>query len=379
MSGSDIYDVVIVGGGPAGAAAAIALAGNGRRVLLLEEAHPRDFKIGESLPPAARPILKELGVWDRFTVEGHLPSYGNLSAWGTRSLHCSEFIYDPNGHGWHLDRARFDKMLRDAARSAGAEVHEGATLKHMARAQPDNLWRLSISGGQDNLEAQCRRVIDASGRRYVVARQQGAHRLADDALVSFFGIFHQPGSAKQPDQDSRTLIEAAPDGWWYTALLPSEQRIVVYLTDADLTRPRSLLTPESFLSELGKTDHVGACLIEHGYTLKGQPKGGAAQSARLDRFFGDGWLATGDAALSFDPLSSQGILTALYTGMQAGHDLHKSLSGEQDALAVYGKRLEAIYKAYLGNRLVNYSAENRWPRHVFWQRRRDASPRDIVM
>jgi flavin-dependent dehydrogenase len=85
---------------------------------------------------------------------------------------------------------------------------------------------------------------------------------------------------------------------------------------------------------------------------------------------GDGWLAVGDAAFSFDPLSSQGILTALYSGMKAGEALVEHLSGNPDALANYDHRLAAIYNAYLRNRSMYYMLEARWAERPFWRRRR---------
>ncbi|HYG83191.1 MAG TPA: FAD-dependent oxidoreductase, partial [Pyrinomonadaceae bacterium] len=93
--GREAYDVAIVGGGPAGAAAALTLSRAGRRVLLVDANQPSAFKIGEALPPAARPLLSDLGLWDGIAADGHLPCYGNLSAWGAQRLDETAFIFDP--------------------------------------------------------------------------------------------------------------------------------------------------------------------------------------------------------------------------------------------------------------------------------------------
>ncbi len=77
----------------------------------------------------------------------------------------------------------------------------------------------------------------------------------------------------------------------------------------------------------------------------------------------------GDAAISFDPLSSQGVLTALFTGMTAGQALHAHLAGDQDALASYRDRLTAIDAAYQQNRTMFYGLERRWLHRPFWHRR----------
>lgn len=372
--GREVYDVCVIGGGPAGSAAALTLARAGRRVLLVEANEAAAFKIGEALPPAARPLLSDLGVWDHFAADGHLPCYGNLSAWGGPRLSETAFIFDPNGHGWHLDRARFDARLRACARLAGSETCEATALKRLLRL-PQGNWHISLTGPDGELEARCRWLIDATGRRSALARRQGARLCQDDHLIAFFALFSPSDKAAAQDEDSRTLIEAAPDGWWYTALLPSKLRVVVYLTDADTVSPRALCEKESYLSLLDRTEHIRARLAAHGYRMESAPRGAAAHSARLASFDGEGWLAVGDAALSFDPLSSQGMLTALFTGMEAGDALDAHLAGDSDAILRYRLRLATIYEAYLRNLSTFYSFEARWPGRAFWRRRHNGAAR----
>jgi flavin-dependent dehydrogenase len=361
------YDVVVAGGGPAGATAARCLARAGRRVLLADTANPVAFKIGEGLPPAARPLLCDLDLWEQFNAADHVPCHGIVSAWGSSHQHCTDFIFDPNGHGWHLDRPRFDRFLRAAAATEGAKVCERTAVRHPVRGD-DHRWRLELKSGQHRAQVKCQWLIDATGRHCTIARSRGARRRAGDTLISLYAWFRASDNAPRKDRDTRTLIEAVPDGWWYTALIPSGHRVVAYLTDADLLRPASR-TPAGFLALLDATHHIRACLAKYKHVLGMDPRGTPARSSWLDPPVGDGWLAIGDAAISCDPLSSQGILTALYTGMIAGQALHTHLTSDTETLSRYQAHLNTIGAIYQQNRIKFYQLEQRWPHQPFWQRR----------
>lgn len=359
--------VVVVGGGPAGAAAALTLAREGCRVLLADASPADTFRVGEALPPAARPLLRDLGVLERFLADGHLPSFGNLSIWGSDRPQAHDHIFDPHGHGWHLDRARFDALLRDAARSAGAEVLEGVAIESTERE--NGTWRVLLGTGTEAREVRAAWLVDATGRRAALARRHGAERRQDDRLVAFYARFR---TASGEDADARTVIESAPDGWWYTALLPSGDRVAAWLTDADLADRAVLLSPSGFAARLRESPHLGALFARFGYRLQGEPRGTGAGSARLNRFTGNGWLAVGDAALSFDPLSSQGMLTALYTGLRGGQAIVRAVAGDDSQISTYSSQLEQVYETYLRNRLTFYAAEPRWTGRTFWLRRSQA-------
>lgn len=351
-------DVAIVGAGPAGCATAMALRQHGHRCLLLERGGDAPTRVGETLPPAAYRPLAALGVWDDFVASTPLPSVAIRSVWGRSEPQEREFIYDPYGTGWHLDRARFDAMLREQAKKAGAVLRQPAQL-HSAELDRHGIWALRIAG--DVLSA--RFVVDASGRAASFARRQGALRTASDRLIGVVARYRL--RTPQRVEAGVMLLEAAQHGWWYGARLPDAQLVISYMTDPELI-PRGVREFESVLSQ---TEQVAR--VAEGHVLDRPPHPVPAETACLWPVCGNGWLAVGDAAASYDPLSGQGIFKALSEGRLAADAISANLAGDAAALKNYGAKVCADFKRALALRSAYYAQERRWPESIFWRRRHE--------
>jgi flavin-dependent dehydrogenase len=358
------FDVAVIGGGPAGGSVAIALSRAGRSVAVLERSGYEQPRIGETLPPEACIPLARLGVWDRFLEQGHAPSPGTASAWGQEEVEENHFVFNPYGSGWHLDRRRFDAMLASAATEAGVTFHRNARMTACDEASDG--WRVDYVCDERLCRLHARFLVDATGRACIAARRHGARRIPFDRLIGVAGIFSQSSSTSE--EDYRTLVEAVADGWWYSALLPQSRIMVAYMTDADLIPKLSEGVGAYWQSRLERTAYTHSRV--KGLPLLSSIRIVSARSEALDRIAGRNWLATGDAAISFDPLSSQGIYYALKSGLLAARAIEGYLDGNPTAIAEVSNWTRESFNRYWQMHLLHYCHEQRWPDSLFWRRRR---------
>ncbi len=380
------WDVVIVGAGPAGAATAITLARFGQRVLLVEERVSPSFKLGESLPPASIGLVKHfLGGLEGpgQNLPGLFKTAGNVSLWATEQADVADFFFTQAGFGLCIERLAFDEALRSNAVAAGATLLKGVRFQSCERIADGSFnWQLRLSSETCTQQYRARYLVDCSGRRAVVAKALGIQTVDnDDRLFAYAQWFSCTGD----DDDRYTRIEAAPQGWWYSNRLPSAEgnetrRLVVFHSDKDMPAARMAASGQGFDQLLGDSTHIAPLLKAGGYLPCGTIRGAPANSQRLQDFCGDAWMAVGDAAQAYDPLSSQGIDKALKTGSHAGHMIHYALTDCPPGTAgldsrnayihQYDEQQRQLWQTYLSQRDFYYNIQPRWSDQPFWQRRR---------
>jgi flavin-dependent dehydrogenase len=348
------YDVLVAGAGPAGSVAALDLGRRGLSVALIEQDGYETRRVGETLPPMIRHQLTGLGIWERFLECGPLESYGIRTAWETSTPRHQDFIENPYGCGWHVDRARFDAVLASAAAQAGAALFQPARAASCNKGT-DGRWSLEIAqdGATRNLSG--RMLVDATGRKAILASRLGTRAEVADRLIGAVSLSEKSETAQW------TLIEAVENGWWYSVPLPRSGMVFAYMTDSDLWT--DLKWDELFEQAPLTFERAGCRPIPSPVQIV------SAASVVRRPVTGADWMAIGDAALAFDPLSGQGVFKSIETGTRCASAIAKHFAGDLSALAEYESWVNKTHAAYLSTRAQFYSSVTRWPESRFWKRR----------
>jgi len=371
------FDIIILGGGPAGTSTAISLFKKGFSVLLIDKKLSTSIKYGESLIPKAREPLLELGVWELFLNDQHSPSHGILSAWGNDKLAENNFIYNPYGNGWNLNRPLFDSRLLEAAKARGAQVVETSS-HYESLADNQDQWEVTLKINEVSEKFISRFIVDATGRASLFAKKRGAHRILTDHLVGIAAIVESSPHSNESSSQlllNSTLIESQENGWWYSAPLPgnktNNKTVAIFMTDAELYSKSKKQEIAFWEMHLALSTYARERLGK--IKFHSMPKPVAAFSSSLYHAAGKNWMAVGDAALSLDPLSSQGIYKALISGIEVSqwiaNQLEHPSSNPNEVAQNYSQSLDEAYQKYLTARKNYHSKEQRWAQSPFWKRR----------
>jgi flavin-dependent dehydrogenase len=298
-------DVLIIGGGPAGAAAAQLLASWDRSVIIVERSTRPRHSLVESLPASTRKLLHVLGQLERVDAARLYPNTGNVALWGGASR-----ITTTADAGFHVSRARFDAILRDGAGSAGARTIEARVLG-IDDGDPVRVTCATGDGGRTRTVHRAHYVLDCSGRAGVIARR-GLRR---SASVHTMAIVAEWNCEAWPEVErTQTTVESYRDGWaWSVPLSPTRRQCTV-MVDSERSGERPALAAK-YRSELAKTTALARRLRDSRQISA--PWTCDASTYDSTRAAEGRVLLVGDAASAIDPISSAGVKKALLSAWRA--------------------------------------------------------------
>ena len=353
----------MIGGGPSGSAAAVALARSGLTVALLERTHFDGPRVGELIAPEVTAALHSLGLWRRFTATGPLPARGLTSVWGTSTPEVNDHLHNPYGRGWLVDRQKVDRLLFDAAAEAGAQAIVGATARSCR--WDGKAWTVETTLGDRTVSMRSRYVVDATGRTR--GPRRGARRRIDRLVACVCYLRRSDDRTAAPLE---VVVEAQADGWWFSAPLPNGILALTFLTDADLLPSRHALVMGTFWRSLERTALTWR-------QLPSTPTPHAFFRCAADSHW---WpapdvnrIAVGDALIAMDPLCGRGLHDALESGRRGAAAIVATEQGDRSALMRFTSTQQQQFRSYLAARLAHYRGETRWPSSPFWARRLGAS------
>ena len=352
------YEVIIIGGGPAGIATALTLSSQGVSHCIVEARLEPTRKLGEAIPPNAKPLLKKLGIQHLLEAKEHIAYYGNKSCWGSDQLEQKEFIKEIYGHGYLLDRLHFEKQLREQVQLSGTECLFGYKLKKVVHSEKGITATIENEVETNILTAKY--IVDATGRKATVCKQLGGIKQAIDNQFAL--VFKATLSTPIPHQ---IMVESTKNGWWYMAPQGTTALSLMFFTEQDLL-PKKNKRSEYLKNELEATFHISEHTAKAHINFE-EIKIMPAGTSKLDKPYGDNWLAVGDAAFTFDPISSYGITSALATGYYAGHAITSALANKADAMLAYNYLIDTAFQTYMEKLQVQYFLETRWEDSVYWE------------
>ncbi len=369
----EIPSCVIVGGGPAGAAAGRLLALWGHRVTLLEKGTDVSRGLAESIPPSTQKLLEQIGVADAVARAGFFRTRGNTVWWASRERRVEPFGGAGAALGYQVFRPDFDRVLLASAVDAGVEVHGNAQVLHVALDEA-NSARVEYTIGSAHATIAAPFVLDCSGRAGVVGRR---FRIAEPGFrtCALIGVWRREsqGHAWGLPDDTHTVVETFADGWaWSVPICQSTRHVGVMVGQAFADGESERTLAAAYRRGIQQTSAI-ASLVNGAILDRVWACDASLYSSTA--YAGPHHLLVGDAGSFIDPLSSFGVKKALASAWMAAIAIHTALTHPDRAsvaLDYFSNWERGVFATHLRRTREFARSAALQHAHSYWQHRAEA-------
>jgi halogenation protein CepH len=381
------YDVIVVGGGPGGAACSTFVGMQDHRVLLLEQSPVPSFKIGESLLPATiHGVCELLGVGEELKRAGFVVKTGGRFIWGQDRepwdflFNASANVASPTATAYQVEREVFDGILLRNAAVKGVDVRFGHSAQEIVTGADGQARGLRYTDAAGALQtASARYIVDASGQRACFGDFVGK-RLFSDFFRNMSIFRYYRGGGRLPEPFAGNVYSVAFEhGWFWHIPLRNGLTSVGAVFGAEMDRPS--IGPDAlfdhFVSQCPEICELlaGAERVNEGTYSPTRTK--RDFSYTTSAFFKNGVVLVGDAACFLDPLFSSGVHLSTFSGLLAARSINtrlRGLSDDDECFVEYETRYRREFALFYDFLAAFYDV-HRQHDSDFWRRRKvSASP-----
>lgn len=327
------FDVIVIGGGPAGSSAASILSREGRSVILFEkETFPRHH-IGESLMTDTYFTFQRMGLLEKLKespfVRKYSVQFANQEGKESRPFYFFEANHHESAVTWQVTRAVFDEMLINHAADEGVRVHQGAAVKEVL-FDGDRAVGVEVIINDAPVKFYAKVIVDATGQSAILSNKFG-WRVRDPKLKKAVLYSYFKGAHREMDLNGgATLVlrtERGSGGWfWYIPLENDITSVGVVAEPEYLVKGRGQDLAKIFYEEIEKCEACrrrveGAERVDKIYSI-------LDYSYRSKQCAGDGFMLIGDAYGFLDPIYSSGVLLALKMAELAADAIHDAFNND---------------------------------------------------
>ena len=349
---NDAYDVIVMGGGPAGSTVAALIAEAGHRVAVLERHTIPRFHVGESLIPETYWTMKRLGVLDRIRATG-FPKKFSVQFFSDGSKPSNPFYFDmhnphESSQTWQVERADFDQILLENAIEKGAVVHSDAQILDVlfegeqAVGVRTKLHKADDEGDPETREIRARVVVDCTGQSAFLASRLGLQtsdpRLKKGTVWTYFkGARRDPGK----DEGATLILQTEGKQSWFWFIPLRDDVVSIGCTGAMHSMfPKGATAESTFERELARCPALQERLVSATRCLDYFTT--RDYSYKSKQAAGDGWVLCGDAYGFIDPVYSSGV----YLALKCGEFVADAVNAALQAGDVSAKKLGAWKSVY---------------------------------